>query len=132
MREILFKAKRLGIGEWVEGSIFQSGKDKNTAVIIHEIPGCCEVFKAVVDAVTVCQCTGFTDVKGKKIFENDIIKFRRAGGGAKEFIGQVIWAEKYGAFFITNSDVYDNAMYEFTKFEVIGNIYDNPTLLGKA
>lgn len=69
MREILFKAKRNDNGEWVEGLLtimwgqyhIINPNDENTAYPI--------------DQSTICQYTGLTDKNGKKIWENDIVKY---------------------------------------------------------
>lgn len=79
MREILFKAKRLDNGAWVEGSLI-TYKD-GTAFI------CCEDYipdvlnKYEVDSSTVCQYTGLTDKNGKKIFEGDVLKIAKKSDG---------------------------------------------------
>lgn len=69
MRDILFKAKRLDNGAWVEGSLI-TYKD-GTAFI------CCEDYipdvlnKYEVDPATVCEWTGLIDRNGMKVFEGD-------------------------------------------------------------
>ena len=77
MREILFKAKRLDNGEWVEGYLYRLGETLNPFIMCKNRNG--ESFE--VDPSTVCQYTGLTDKNGKKVFEWDVLKIAKKSDG---------------------------------------------------
>ena len=137
MREILFRGRRIDNGEWQTGYLAGFGliTDGEPEDISRKFGwyhgqdvyvGLCEVVPE-----TVGQFTGLTDKNGTKIFEGDIIG-REDRNGETYAVGVV----KYGTFncsccdgvygwFIDGGDIRDIDYYE-----VIGNIHDNPELLG--
>ena len=79
MRDILFKAKIVDDGEWVEGIPFKT--HIGMFICFDENPHYChqygymEIDKIIkVDETTICQYTGLTDKAKNKAFENSIIK----------------------------------------------------------
>ena len=117
MREILFKAKRLDNGEWVEGDLVHS---------VYKINDTCigkygsNIGMHQVDHNTICQYTGLTDKNGKKIWENDVVDIQHYATKAHK----VKWG--YGGFYVGINGL---LCHYNTVCEVIGNIFDSPELL---
>lgn len=147
MREILFKAKRIDNGEWIEGSLIDLDIDSGYCYIVPPykkasilpinflITGRMEL----VASETICQFTELYDKNGKRIWENDIIKYH---------FGEICAPIKYGCY----QNCFDSQKTEHVGFYVdwsddkclrkdlgfwinmvgtmqVGNIFDNPELL---
>ena len=136
MREILFKAKRLDNGEWVEGNLItneRNEKQKYIGYIFDERNGVINDFDIVeVIPTTLCQYTGLVDKNGQKIWENDICD-------RKEKYPEIVvfnegdWQLDYSYVFgkEIHSDACNLGFYvcERNCVEVVGNIFDNADLL---
>lgn len=141
MRWILFRAKRIDDGEWVEGFLFSTNEHTYIAYQnqfdddLFLSPK--EIFIEV-DPKTICQYTGLTDKNGRKIFEGDIC---REGDN----IVRILWNDKHqwGVEISKTDNVlskglifplwqYDNCKENgYRTLDVIGNIFDNPELIGE-
>ena len=125
MREILFRAKRLDTGEWVEGFLLKVTIDGKSAYLIFGDNFCFDgsdvkaLSHALVDSATVGQFTSLKDRAGKRIFEGDIVRGPHIGDDFMvepvEFSAVCGWMP----FDYLREDLSD----------VIGNIHDNPELL---
>ena len=141
-REILFKAKRIDNGEWVEGLLWKKKYQSNKWFIscFPDKDDNEDVY--VVDADTICQYTGLTDKNGNKIWENDVVKKHfytnfEWFANSEEYIGKVEYEDcAWNIVFNKNGNkcVYPIFMAvehrDAEYFEVIGNIFDNTELLG--
>ncbi len=143
MREILFKAKRIDNGEWVEGYLFDNGFDGEEkkyfigGLIIEKYNGtACDEWDITgidfyeIDPETLCQFTGKTDKNGKRIWESDVVWLVYDG---KEHIYQIVWDNSELDFKATNGEENYGSNFEYLlccdEIKVIGNIFDNPELL---
>ena len=150
MREILFKAKRIDNGEWVEGLIWKKKYNANKVFIscFPDKDDNEEVY--VVDSNTICQYTGLTDKNGNKIWENDVVSFNHSRlrrilsvdvFGFPDF-EMAEYKRNYAIEFVNTYNHYGlrfrNKSIHFPckrstlrmhGVEVIGNIFDNPKLL---
>lgn len=142
MREILFKAKRLDNGEWVEGGCVHQtdyyGKKVDKWFIVdgtttedNDIGSAYEV-----DPDTVCQYTGLTDVKGKKVFEGDVLRFTDDASASK-WVGVIVFGNPNGTYtwgwqvaHVSGGAANTDTLLWFDMEEggaysvVVGNIYD--------
>ena len=132
MRKILFRGKNED-GKWVEGwfEMYPFGCWPVKAAIIpseEAIEG--HYHHVKVDPKTVGQYTGLLDRNGSKIFENDICQDKKTGK-----IVCVKWHGTMAGFVWhkrkENSDLFDfgELLRANDKYEVIGNVHDNPELL---
>ena len=137
MREILFRGKSMNGGGWVEGSLritthqpindtpFKCYEIEDTTYGVFPdefMSGICEV----VDPETVGQFTGLVDKDGRKIFEGDIVDILTEN----EEIGVVKWDD--GGFIVSADGFCVDFQHNIygKDVEVIGNIHDNPELIG--
>lgn len=149
-REILFKAKRKDNGEWVEGFYFCMVHDDGRHVHHFIMPlrsdlslgTSIEKIQVEIDINTLCQYTGLTDKNGNKIWENDIVKYHFG-----EEVAPIRFGEYQSCFdsaktahigfyvdWNNNKALRKDLGYWVNMIDcnVIGNIFDNPELLGGA
>ena len=140
-REILFKAKRVDDGEWVEGNVIEDGVTGQT--FIHSAgnsvnesdkaneEGCLKFVAFEVEPETLCQYTGKNDENKQKIWENDIVKIHSGYIDEEDGYFIVEWDKDAARYYSINGEGlsvdFDN-VYGY-ECEVIGNIFDNPELL---
>lgn len=127
MREILFRGKSLKDNEWTEGYYCRygwTGKEKD-----YIIPDYASALYAVeVESNTLGQFTGLTDKNGVKIFEGDIVRYG-------DTIHKVVFEQRNGtAYFGLVYSPIETLPFghyqDLRQLEVIGNIFDNPELIG--
>ena len=155
MREILFRGQTRRKGEkvrmdgspvesnWVYGGVLCGSGDHS--IIYQTEP---DIEKKVVYTDTLGQFTGLTDKNGVKIFEGDILQgdeYPYCSDGEYNYYAEVIWFDDgccgFGLCTCKNPKsavrgISDGNCEWFEDFEsdnwsVIGNIYDNPELIGE-
>lgn len=137
----LYKAKRIDNGEWVTGNLIQSSDaEDGWEAIIIPVKNSNMFTKHIghgygnlgfenwyrVNLSTICRCTGSKDKNGELIYENDIMK-------NKHNSYRVVWDNEEGSWMLELDSVslYGLSEVNSKKYEVIGNIFDNPELLGR-
>lgn len=138
MREILFRAKRVDNGEWVEGYYLKIkttlGKDiePSDAIFVPFKINCSGQWGWIkVLPETICQFTGMVDKNGKRIWENDIVSAWSEGKYATGMVKQRI-----DGLYIIYPAYQHNEFWRLcpdknrkTNVEVIGNVFDDKHLL---
>ena len=126
MREILFRGKRVGNGEWVYGSyVIQYGAHEIYLPDGVDSEHGFDRYHVIPE--TVCQYTGLTDKNGRKIIEGDIVRYG-------DTIHRVVFEQRNGtAYFGLVYSSFETLPFghyqDLKQIKVIGNIYDNPELL---
>lgn len=129
MREILFRGKAVDADKWIYGDLRHISDERGGYIlcIVDNTNGRNnDVTGVEVIPETVGQYTDSNDKNRTKIFEGDVV---RAITRFKDIYVEVV-AFKDGAFWYKNWS-WVKFGFKFEKAEVIGNIYDNPELLGK-
>ena len=138
-REILFRGWRVDGGGWVEGCLLRGmyiipaesefdvdiGWKGTSSTLEH-------VAAYEVDPATVGQFTGLTDKDGKRIFEEDVLRVvgvRPADDPPKPFTVIVKFNTYFGWSVGTRPDRFGTRS-PHDELYVIGNVHDNPELLG--
>lgn len=115
MREIKFRAERFGeiydVLEWE----FEAKQD----ILLQATDG--YKLREHLKNITVMQYTGLKDKNGKEIFEGDVVKDL-----AKDEIFIVNFEQLQAPIFILGYNLHSGNNF----IEVIGNIYENPELVG--
>ena len=143
MREFLLRGKRTDNGEWVCGYYTKARYflNKKEMHIIFEpdveaFPHCEFTGYEEILPETVGQFTGLTDKNGTKIFEGDIVRYGTNTNRAdNEEIYEVVFETRGGSGYfgirISEIETWQFCLEVPAKLmEVIGNIHDNPELLG--
>lgn len=86
-------------------------------------------FQGLGSDCVVMQFTGLCDKNGKEIYEGDILRQHKKRG--ESFV--VVWSRDDGQWEIERSFCLSDNLWRWSKVsEVIGNIYENPELVGKG
>ena len=141
MREILFRGKCNEVGkyngQWIEGFY---GEDDGKPIIARSTDHGLIGYFCEPDSIG--QYTGLTDKNGRKIFEGDILSIAQKGNGIGDYFYPPL---KYPSNAIVKWDkcswmweiiaeqryylTFPDAWCHF-ECKIIGNIHDNPELLG--
>lgn len=144
MREILFRGKREDNGEWVYGYYVKLPDAAGSVCFMHVPAGNPDEHNTAhyVALETVGQYTGLNDKNGNKIFEGDILSIAQKGDSVGRYFDPPI---KYPANVVVKWDLcawmwevilqekfylhFPDAWCHY-ECEIIGNIHDNPELIG--
>lgn len=128
MREYLFRGKKTSNGEWGYGDLWCNLYGGRRVFIVSPINTQDTMGVNEVNLETIGQYTGLTDKNGTKIFEGDIVKYG-------DTVHNVVFEQRngtayFGLVYSTLETLSFGYYQDLKQIEVIGNIYDNPELVG--
>ena len=125
----LFRAKRIDNGEWTYGYLYGIWERKYILWgMTNNVPDMTEV-----DPSTICQCTGLKDKNGQKIFDGDILEAHLDDSFPEDLTRVRVTWENMKWCLVQKGMIPDPFETGEGKYwEVIGNIFDNPELIGET
>lgn len=137
-REILFRGKEINNEKWHYGDLLRFGNKRYINIcprfvdeyIVEDDKIALYSFGNFIEVIpeAIGRYTGLTDRNGVKIFEGDIIK----GKGKNVFV--VEYNQNIASFITKGFGILSCPCMNIgtmKSYEVIGNIYDNPDMLGE-
>ena len=115
-------------GQWVEGyyTLYPQGNGLHPCILTGTEQGA--VIPVFVEPETVGRFTGLSDKTGKPIAEDDIVTFRTTAHSFKNC--RIEYRVCYARYCAIGPSGNPYPMDETFEYEIIGNIHDNPELLG--
>lgn len=117
MREIKFRAWDKGKKEMETFNLYDISYDYDNGYWLKGA-GASLNFDVLKDT-EIMQFTGLLDKNGKEIYEGDIVEFSSFEEGRER--EEISWAKHFTGFCFSKEDA--------DRYEIIGNIYENPELL---
>lgn len=127
MKEIEFRAKGLYKDRWYYGYYVEYKKPMQHYII--DLDETVMDTQHLINEDTLGQYTGLKDINKTKIFDGDLLYYHNANHDKEDGVMEVIFED--GAFMISGDILVPLHETYCWELEVVGNIHDNPELLGE-